>query len=165
MLTPQRAGQIEAHLHRLTAAGITTPHEFMVARTLLWRLRRMTQQTAKGTFESIAKLAGVCRTVAVRAVKKLEAIGLLYRHSHKPQQKLDPDSGKLLWQREANSYVWKAEIVAATPTVTPWPVRPIGKTRPLRKEAHEQEATAQECQKALNRIGQQRMLALWRARR
>ncbi len=76
-MSPNQAARLAAHARRLRAAHILTVYDHAVLDTMLWRLRRPGFGNFTADYKSIAKLAGVCRTVAIKAVNKLQELGLL----------------------------------------------------------------------------------------
>jgi hypothetical protein len=103
-MTPQTAGQKTSHARRLRGQRIITPHEYAVYETLLFRLRRMTHDIARGSYATIARLAGVGATVAKEAVAKLTALGLLAKQTHRLRVKWGWNQSQVASRQDANTY-------------------------------------------------------------
>lgn len=70
---------VARRLRKLLRARRLTPHEYALADTLLWSCRRPNTDRCTVSFSSLARLAGVGRTTAVAAVRKLQQLGVLTR--------------------------------------------------------------------------------------
>jgi hypothetical protein len=83
---------------------IITPYDYAVYETLLFRLRRMTHDIARGSYATIARLAGVGATVAKEAVAKLTALGLLAKQTHRLRVKWGWNQSQVASRQDANTY-------------------------------------------------------------
>ena len=77
MLSPKTANRITRAVRRLLTAGLITPHDYACFDALFWRCRRLGAWEADPDYRTIARLAGVCRDRAIKAVHRLEALGVL----------------------------------------------------------------------------------------
>jgi hypothetical protein len=64
-------------LRTLLRKGLITPHHYAVADALLWCCRAPGRDEAQISYDRLATLAGVGRSTAVAAVKRLRALGVL----------------------------------------------------------------------------------------
>jgi hypothetical protein len=76
-LPPFDAAPAAARLRKLLRRGLITPHQFAVADALLWSCRAPGREEAQVSYHRLAKLAGVGRSTAVEAVKRLRDLGVL----------------------------------------------------------------------------------------
>jgi hypothetical protein len=64
-------------LRTLLRKGRITPHQFAIADALLWSCRAPGRDEAQVSYHRLAKLAGVGRSTAVEAVRRLRVLGVL----------------------------------------------------------------------------------------
>jgi hypothetical protein len=64
-------------LRTLLRKGLITPHQFAIADALLWSCRAPGRDEAQISYHRLARLAGVGRSTAVEAVKRLRDLGVL----------------------------------------------------------------------------------------
>src|SRR6516165_2857418 len=62
---------------KLLRKGLITPHQYAVADALLWSCRAPGRDEAQISCHRLARLAGVGRSTAVEAVKRLRDLGVL----------------------------------------------------------------------------------------
>ena len=77
MLRPETANRITRGVRRLLTAGLITPHDYACFDALFWRCRRLGAWECDPDYRTIARLAGVCRDRAIKAVRKLAGLGVL----------------------------------------------------------------------------------------
>jgi hypothetical protein len=76
-LPPFNPAPAASRLRKLLRKGLITPHQFAVADALLWSCRAPGRDEAQISYDRLAKLAGVGRSTAVEAVKRLRDLGVL----------------------------------------------------------------------------------------
>jgi hypothetical protein len=64
-------------LRTLLRKGLITPHQYAVGDAMLWSCRAPGRDEAQISYHRLAKLAGVGRSTAVEAVKRLRVLGVL----------------------------------------------------------------------------------------
>jgi hypothetical protein len=64
-------------LRKLLRKALITPHQFAVADALLWSCRAPGRDEAQISYDRLAKLAGVGRSCAVAAIRRLRDLGVL----------------------------------------------------------------------------------------
>jgi len=119
-MTPQRAGQIATHLRRLRGFRVIDPLTYAVAETLLFRLRRAGHDLARGSYDAIARLAGVGRTKAKSAVRQLGELGIITKATHRLLVRWGWNKCLTASRQDANTYEFTAASteVAGRPTFT-----------------------------------------------
>jgi len=71
------ATTVAKRLRTLLRKGRITPHQYAVADALLWSCRAPGRDEAQISYHRLAKLAGVGRSTAVEAVRRLRSLGVL----------------------------------------------------------------------------------------
>jgi hypothetical protein len=71
------ATTVAKRLRKLLRKGLITPHQFAVADALLWSCRAPGHDETQVSYHRLARLAGVGRSTAVEAVKRLRDLGVL----------------------------------------------------------------------------------------
>jgi hypothetical protein len=71
------ATTVAKRLRTLLRKGRITPHQYAVADALLWSCRAPGRGETQVSYHRLAKLAGVGRSTAVEAVKRLRDLGVL----------------------------------------------------------------------------------------
>ena len=71
------ATTVAKRLRTLLRKGRITPHQYAVADALLWSCRAPGRDEAQISYHRLARLAGVGRSTAVEAVKRLRDLGVL----------------------------------------------------------------------------------------
>jgi hypothetical protein len=76
-LSPFNPARTASRLRQLLRNGLITPHQYAVADALLWSARAPGRDEAQISYDRLAKLAGVGRSTAAEAVKRMRALGVL----------------------------------------------------------------------------------------
>lgn len=126
--------RIAQRLRRLASGKLISPHDLLVAETLLWACRAPGREAAQISFTRLAKLAGVARSTAVQAVHRLQELGILAREKTRL---------RVVWslgiasRQGRNIYRW---IMPATESAS----RPTNKAQVIleRKQAHRDDVVA-----------------------
>jgi hypothetical protein len=121
---------VAKYLGQLLGLKILTPHDYAVGMTLLWRCRPPGRVEAQVSFDRLAKLAGVGRTAAVAAVRKLRDLGILAREKTRLRVAWSLGIASRQWR---NIYRWflPADTAVASP--------PTDQVQVRKKDAHQQE--------------------------
>ena len=90
-------------------------HEYAVADTMLWQLRRPGLEYTRASYSAIARLAGVCRDKAQKAIAKLIALKLFAKTKHRISVRWGWNKCFTASRQDTNVYTWSTE--AAGPPV------------------------------------------------
>ena len=115
-MTPDQARRTAQHARRLLTARIISPFDYACLDVLLWRCRRPGRRDLVVDYQSIARLAGVCRDTAIGAVKKLAGLGLIQKILRRARVKWGRGRDRLASRQLANAYM---STVPATESATP----------------------------------------------
>lgn len=76
-MSPETARRITAHVRRMLTERMLNAYDFAVYDVLMWRVRKPGRWDCDPDYSTIARLAGICRDRAMKAVRKLVGLGVL----------------------------------------------------------------------------------------
>lgn len=109
-MTPDTARRIAAHARRLLTARLIRPADYAVLDVLLWRVRRPGRWDCAPDYKTIARLAGICRSRAIAAVRKLVDLGIMTKTRRHVLVSWGRNRAQRAARQVANSYTFCAHM-------------------------------------------------------
>lgn len=106
-MTPDTAKRIERHSWRLLKQRMLKPQYHTVLLWLLWRARRPGQWVCEPTYAEIAAGCGMCRDQAIKAVRRLIALGLIAKERRHVLVRWGRNRAQVAARQIANLYVFR----------------------------------------------------------
>jgi len=128
-MPPFDAAPLARRLRTLLRNGRITPHYYAVADALLWSCRSPGRDEAQISYDRLARLAGVGRSTAVEAVRRLRDLGVLSWRKTRL---------RVSWSLGVASRQWRNIYRLLAPR-TESSDQPANRKQARKKEAHEQE--------------------------
>lgn len=113
-MTPNAAARLTKHARRLLTNRILTPTDYAIADCLLWRVRPPGRADMAVTYSVLARLCGIPRGAAMRAVAKLVSLGLIAKT--KRRVRVAWGRGLTASRQIANAYRWIHTESGSEPT-------------------------------------------------
>jgi len=104
-MLPSTASRIAATGRRLLTARLLRPADYAVLDALLWRVRRPGRWDCDPDYATISRLAGCCRSRAIKAVATLERLGLLSRQRRHALIRWGRNRAQVAARQLSNCYV------------------------------------------------------------
>ena len=114
-MTPETARKITAHVRRLLTDRVLNTYDFAVYDVLMWRVRRPGRWDCDPDYATIARLAGICRDRAMKAVAKLAELGVLTKKRRHVLVRWGRNKAQVAARQVSNSYVLAAPIKESSP--------------------------------------------------
>jgi hypothetical protein len=149
------ATTVAKRLRTLLRKGRITPHQYAIADCLLWSCRAPGRDEIQVSYHRLAKLAGVGRSTAVEAVKRLRDLGVLsWRRTRL----------RVAWSLGVASRQWRNIYHLLAGPLTESSTRPTDRVQARKKDRIEVARVAPEARQAametLAAIAAKRMRAL-----
>ena len=110
-MTPETARRITAHVRRLLTERMLNAYDFAVYDVLMWRVRKPGRWDCDPDYSTIARLAGICRDRAMKAVRKLVGLGVLTKKRRHVLVRWGANRAQVAARQISNSYVFAAPII------------------------------------------------------
>lgn len=105
-MTPESARRIASTGRRLLTARLIRPADYAVLDALLWRVRKPGRWDCDPDYATIARLAGICRSRAIEAVRRLVALGILTKRRRHVLVRWGSNRAQVAARQVSNSYTF-----------------------------------------------------------